>query len=141
MTRSRSRLRAGAVPTGAARARTSRSDPTSPRTRAMIGRYGWRVSRRRRPRDTRPLPPPLPPETRTVGQLVAEAVRFYGAHFWRSLALGLGPAAVTVAAYEIGWHPALAAVGVAYLGIATSSYIAALLLVSGRRPERRVLLT
>ena len=37
----------------------------------------------------RPLPPPLPPETRTVGQLVAEAIRLYGKSFWRVLPLGL----------------------------------------------------
>ena len=36
-----------------------------------------------------PLPPPLPPETRTVGQLVAESIRLYGSHFWRVLPLGL----------------------------------------------------
>ena len=29
-----------------------------------------------------PLPPPLPPETRTVGQLVAETLKLYGRHFW-----------------------------------------------------------
>lgn len=44
------------------------------------------------------LPPPLPPETRTVGQLVAEALRLYGARFWPSLALGIGPALLLVAA-------------------------------------------
>jgi hypothetical protein len=38
---------------------------------------------------TRELPAPLPPERRTVGQLIAEAIRFYGAHFWRVLPLGL----------------------------------------------------
>ncbi len=37
----------------------------------------------------KPLPPSLPPETRTVGQLVAEAIRLYGNHFWRVLPLGL----------------------------------------------------
>ena len=37
----------------------------------------------------RPLPPPLPPERRTVGQLVGEAIRAYGASFWRSLVLGI----------------------------------------------------
>ena len=31
----------------------------------------------------------LPPAERTVGQLVAESVRFYGDHFWRVLPLGL----------------------------------------------------
>ena len=47
------------------------------------------------------LPPPLPPETRTVGQLVAEAVRLYGARFWPSLALGIGPALLGIAAAEL----------------------------------------
>jgi hypothetical protein len=37
----------------------------------------------------RELPPPLPPERRTVGQLVGEAIRLYGSHFWKGLALGL----------------------------------------------------
>ncbi|MGN6797608.1 MAG: hypothetical protein ACTHKS_05620 [Gaiellaceae bacterium] len=37
----------------------------------------------------RELPPPLPPETRTVGQLVAETIRAYGDDFWRVLPLGI----------------------------------------------------
>ncbi|MGZ8696434.1 MAG: hypothetical protein ACXWZY_06245 [Gaiellaceae bacterium] len=48
-----------------------------------------------------PLPPPLPPETRTVGQLVAEALKLYGARFWPSLALGIGPAIFGVADREL----------------------------------------
>lgn len=47
------------------------------------------------------LPPPLPPETRTVGQLVAEALRLYGGRFWPSLALGIGPALLGTAAAEL----------------------------------------
>src|SRR5947207_14772254 len=47
------------------------------------------------------LPPPLPPETRTVGQLVAEAIRLYGARFWPSLALGIGPGLLGIAAAEL----------------------------------------
>jgi hypothetical protein len=35
------------------------------------------------------LPPPLPPERRTVGQLVAESIRLYGQHFLRALPLGI----------------------------------------------------
>jgi hypothetical protein len=35
------------------------------------------------------LPPPLPPETRTVGQVIAETIRAYGAQFWLVLPLGL----------------------------------------------------
>ncbi|HVV59838.1 MAG TPA: hypothetical protein VHC45_15865 [Gaiellaceae bacterium] len=38
---------------------------------------------------TKELPPPLPPGERTVGQLVAETIRAYGARFWRALPLGL----------------------------------------------------
>jgi hypothetical protein len=34
------------------------------------------------------LPPPLPPETRTIGQLVAESIRLYGRRFWYALPLG-----------------------------------------------------
>ena len=40
------------------------------------------------------LPPPLPPETRTVGQLIAETIRFYQGNFWAVLPLGLSLAAV-----------------------------------------------
>jgi hypothetical protein len=94
---------------------------------------------RTKTRKQAPLPPPLPPETRTVGQLVAETVRLYGADAWRSLALGVGPALLTVGAYEIGWRPALAALGAAYLVVATSSYMGACLLVAKRRPTRQSL--
>jgi hypothetical protein len=37
---------------------------------------------------------PLPPETRTVGQLVAETIRFYQSSFWQVLPLGLALAAI-----------------------------------------------
>jgi hypothetical protein len=40
------------------------------------------------------LPAPLPPATRTVGQLVAETIRFYQAHFWQVLPLGLALAVI-----------------------------------------------
>ena len=56
----------------------------------------------RPPRAKQPLPPPLPPERRTVGQLVAESVRFYRHHFWQSLPLGLSVAVLTQAAVELG---------------------------------------
>jgi hypothetical protein len=48
-----------------------------------------------------PLPPPLPPETRTVGQLVAETLKLYGSHFWSALAIGAGPALVGVLTAEL----------------------------------------
>src|SRR5215472_314534 len=43
-----------------------------------------------------PRPAALPPAERTIGQLVAESIRFYGDHFWPCLALGLAPAVLTV---------------------------------------------
>ena len=45
-------------------------------------------------RPSRPLPPPLPPEDRTVGQLVAETLKLYGDHLWTSLALGISVTAI-----------------------------------------------
>jgi hypothetical protein len=45
------------------------------------------------------LPPPLPPEQRTVGQLVAESIRLYGAHFTRALPLGIPAALVNAVAW------------------------------------------
>lgn len=38
---------------------------------------------------SRELPPPLPPESRTVGQVVAEAIALYQRNFWRALVLGV----------------------------------------------------
>lgn len=43
--------------------------------------------------STKALPPPLPPETRTVGQVVAEAIRLYGRRYRLALPLGLPLAA------------------------------------------------
>jgi hypothetical protein len=88
---------------------------------------------------THQLPPPLPPGRRTIGQLVAETIRFYGKHFWRSLVLGIGPAAITVAGYYTGFHPWLAAVVVGWVLIASASFVGACLLVSGARPPARIL--
>jgi hypothetical protein len=50
------------------------------------------------------LPPPLPPEERTVGQLIAEAIRLYGSCFWRALPLGLPIAVLDPLAFgRVGW--------------------------------------
>lgn len=50
------------------------------------------MARARYPKHAGPPPPPLPPETRTVGQVVGESVKFYRDNFVPSLSLGLGPA-------------------------------------------------
>jgi hypothetical protein len=75
------------------------------------------------------LPPPLPPETRTVGQLVAESLRLYGARFWPSLALGVGPALLGTAAAELGDPARALIVLVAGPVLLSASYAGAVALV------------
>src|ERR687888_1535369 len=85
-------------------------------------------------RSRRELPPPLPPETRTVGQLVAEAVRFYGTRFWPSLALGTPPAILVVAVAPLDRIERLLLVVTVGALLVTASYVASYALVAGRRP-------
>jgi hypothetical protein len=59
------------------------------------------------PRAGEPRPAALPPETRTVGQVVAESIRIYGENFVRCLAIGVVPAALTLASTHISWRLAL----------------------------------
>ena len=47
-------------------------------------------------------PAALPPAERTVGQVVAEAVRAYGDHFWKVLPLGLAVVGVDAASLHRG---------------------------------------
>jgi hypothetical protein len=92
-------------------------------------------------RKTRePLPPPLPPETRTVGQVVAEAINLYRRNFWPSLALGIGPAAAGVGLVLIpGWWDLGFALTAGVL-LMTVSYLGAVLIATEKRAERRALL-
>ena len=82
----------------------------------------------------KPLPPPLPPETRTVGQLVAESVKLYGDNLWRSLALGLS---VTVINQVSAGHSTLFQVLVLAAGapLMAASYTGASAIVGGVRPS------
>jgi hypothetical protein len=96
-----------------------------------VRRYGVVVPRREA------LPPPLPPETRTVGQLVAETIRFYGEHFWRGLALGLAPAIVdAVLLPELSHSHRITVTFTVVPVVLALSYLYGSLLVVGRRPDR-----
>lgn len=86
---------------------------------------------RRGKRVERPLPAPLPPETRTVGQLVGEAIRLYGANFWRALALGVPVVAVNALAWTDGLGAGLVALVPAAALLLSLSYVAASALVTG----------
>jgi hypothetical protein len=97
------------------------------------------MARPRYPRRDGPLPPPLPPETRTVGQLVGETVRLYGERFWRSVALGVGPAAATIVGAETSRRFALVFATTAGAVLVAASFVGACALVAGRAPDRRSL--
>jgi hypothetical protein len=88
-------------------------------------------------REAQPIPPPLPPETRTVGQLVAETIRLYGGRFWRSLALGIAPAAMGLVLAEA---PAVARLPLAFIVAAPAaslSFAVATGVVAGEEVSRR----
>jgi hypothetical protein len=92
----------------------------------------------RKTRKQRPLPPPLPPEQRTIGQLVAETIRLYERRFPWSLALGIGPAAVVAGLYEVGFRPALAFVVAAWVIVCSASLVGACLLAMDEKPPREL---
>lgn len=89
-----------------------------------------------RGRQKEPLPPALPPAERTVGQLVAETVRFYGSRFWPSLALGVPFAAVTVASAPLDRNSRFAIGLVAGAVAFALSYVGAAVLVGRVQPDR-----
>jgi len=82
------------------------------------------------------LPPPLPPVSRTVGQVIAEAIKLYQAHFFAALGLGLPVAVVdqVIASESVVERVALlaAASPVFSLAFATASAIR-----QGDRPPAR----
>ena len=88
-----------------------------------------------------PTPPPLPPESRTIGQLVAETIQAYRRHVLGAFGLGLPAAAVDVLGRELDselWLLLSPVVGALLL---TPAYIGAVLLVSGARPGRPAIVT
>jgi hypothetical protein len=95
------------------------------------------MARQKKRRELQPTPPPLPPATRTVGQLVAETIRLYGSLFWRSLALGIAPAAAGLALAESPGVVRLPLALTAGAAAASLSFALATGLVAGERLPRR----
>jgi hypothetical protein len=98
------------------------------------------LSRRsRRPSlRTRELPRPLPPGERTIGQLVAETIRLYGARFWYALPLGIPFAVIDELA--IGRSAAERSVVLAVAApFLAAAYAGACAIVAPTRPSRRAL--
>lgn len=87
------------------------------------------------------LPPPSSPETRTSGQLVAEALRLYGRRFWAALALGVGPLVVVLTVNALPGRTGLIFLATGGAFVFTVCYVAATLLAGGVQAERRAILT
>jgi hypothetical protein len=73
----------------------------------------------------RELPPPLPPEERTVGQLVGEAMRLYGRRFFVALAIGVPVAAVNALVIAVPRGPEQIAAAAAGGVLMAASYVGA----------------
>jgi len=84
---------------------------------------------RRATSTRRELPPPLPPEKRTVGQLVGEAIRLYGKNPWLALAIGIPVAVVNAVVWGV---PGSAQIVTAAAGafLITLSYVVACSIVT-----------
>ncbi len=95
------------------------------------------MARPRYPKSSGPLPPPLSPATRTVGQLVAETLHLYGDRFFVALPLGLVIAVADQASLglETAGRVVVLAVAAPFL---STAYAAAAALVAAKRPAVRI---
>ena len=78
--------------------------------------------------ETRPAA--LPPAERTVGQLVAESIRFYGDHFWKVLALGIPFVPLDLLSWQRAWWVQVV-IGWLVGPLICAAYIRAAMLVHG----------
>lgn len=93
------------------------------------------MAREGRPKE--PLPPPLPPETRPIGQLIAEAIRLYGRRFWPSLALGVPIALFGALTSGLHGHTALVVSVTVGSVLVTLTYVGASAIAAARPVPRR----
>jgi hypothetical protein len=84
-----------------------------------------------------PRPAALPPAERTIGQLVAEGIQFYGRHFWACLALGVAPAAVAVLFANVSREYVLILAPTLSGALISASFVRASTLVLETMPARR----
>jgi hypothetical protein len=86
------------------------------------------------PRAGEPRPAALPPGERTVGQLVAESVRFYGENFVRCLVLGVPPALLAVVTANVSKKVGLILAPTVYGALLSISLVAACVMLLDRHP-------
>ena len=89
------------------------------------------------PRADEPRPAALPPEDRTVGQLVAESVRIYGDNFARCLVVGVPPALLAFVTTHVSRQASFVLSPTLYGALLSASLVYACMIVLERRPSRR----
>jgi hypothetical protein len=84
-----------------------------------------------------PRPAALPPAQRTIGQLVAESIQFYGAHFGPCLVLGVPAAAVAVLFTQVSRRAGLLFAPTLSAALISATFVYASVLVLEASPPRR----
>jgi MFS family permease len=84
-----------------------------------------------------PRPAALPPAERTIGQLVAESIQFYGHRFWACLALGVAPAAIAVLFANVSREYQLILAPTVSGALVSATFVWASTLVLDSTPPRR----
>ena len=87
-----------------------------------------------------PRPAALPPAERTIGQLVAESIQFYGAHFWACLVLGVAAAAIAVVFKNVSRNVQLILAPTVSAALISATFVYACILVLEASPLRRRML-
>jgi len=92
------------------------------------------------PRAGEPRPAALPPGQRTVGQLIAESIRLYGARFWATIPLGLPFVGLDITSFDhsVGVQTLLLW---AFGPLLTAAYVYACTLTTAERAPRRALVS
>jgi MFS family permease len=86
---------------------------------------------------TESRPVALPPAERTIGQLVAESIQFYGARFWACLVLGIPAAAVAVVFKDVSRTLQLVLAPTLAGALVSGTFVYASTLVLDAAPTRR----
>jgi MFS family permease len=82
-------------------------------------------------------PAALPPAERTIGQLVAESIQFYGHRFWACLALGVAPATAAVLLANVSHEWGLILAPTLSGALVSATFVWASTLVLDSVPPRR----
>jgi hypothetical protein len=86
-------------------------------------------------------PAALPPAERTVGQLVAESIQFYGGRFWACLVMGVPAAVIAVVFTQVSRRVGLILAPTFSAALISATFVYACTVVLGVSPPRSRLVT